>query len=67
MTPERAASVIGEIFGLSVNAEDVIAQAILEARNAALEEAAQLADDIDSGKYTATKTAAQAIRALKEG
>lgn len=33
--------------------------------NKVIEEAAQLAYDIDSGKYTATKTAAEAIRAMK--
>lgn len=33
--------------------------------NAALDEAAQLAEDIDSGKYTSMKTAAEAIREMK--
>jgi hypothetical protein len=33
--------------------------------NKLLEEAAQLAEDIDSGKYTSTKTAAEAIRETK--
>lgn len=57
------------LFGieLGMNTAGALTHLLTQARNEALEEAAQLAEDIDSGRYTATKTAAQAIRALKVG
>lgn len=52
--------------GAWVDGHEALAVLIKYVRQQALDEAAQLAEDIDSGKYTATKTAAQAIRALKD-
>jgi hypothetical protein len=44
---------------------DNFVQRLIDIQNETLEEAAQLAEDIDSGKYTATKTVAEAIRETK--